>query len=251
MPRLTGKRVIVTGGSTGIGAAIARRFLAEGASVSVWCRNPENAAAVSAELPSLSGVEQVDVAEAEAVDEAFSRSLVSLGGLDIAICNAGISFRRDFVDIPRAEFERVLRVNLFGTFYVSQLAARHMLGDQGGVILFTASTSGVIGYRHYADYNASKGALLAMMRTMALELAPKVRVNAVNPGYTMTPMQEAEYSPEMLSRVNAAIPMGRHARPEEMASLFAWLASDEAAYATGQIFTLDGGESAGTLAGNL
>jgi NAD(P)-dependent dehydrogenase (short-subunit alcohol dehydrogenase family) len=251
MPRLTGKRVIVTGGSTGIGAAIARRFLAEGASVSVWCRNPENAAAVSAELPSLSGVEQVDVAEAEAVDEAFSRSLVSLGGLDIAICNAGISFRRDFVDILRAEFERVLRVNLFGTFYVSQLAARHMLGDQGGVILFTASTSGVIGYRHYADYNASKGALLAMMRTMALELAPKVRVNAVNPGYTMTPMQEAEYSPEMLSRVNAAIPIGRHARPEEMASLFAWLASDEAAYATGQIFTLDGGESAGTLAGNL
>jgi meso-butanediol dehydrogenase / (S,S)-butanediol dehydrogenase / diacetyl reductase len=251
MPRLTGKRVIVTGGSTGIGAAIARRFLAEGASVSVWCRNPENAAAVSAQLPSLSGVEQVDVAEAEAVDEAFSRSLVSLGGLDIAICNAGISFRRNFVDIPRAEFERVLRVNLFGTFYVSQLAARHMLGDQGGVILFTASTSGVIGYRHYADYNASKGALLAMMRTMALELGPKVRVNAVNPGYTMTPMQEAEYSPEMLSRVNAAIPMGRHARPEEMASLFAWLASDEAAYATGQIFTLDGGESAGTLAGNL
>jgi meso-butanediol dehydrogenase / (S,S)-butanediol dehydrogenase / diacetyl reductase len=251
MPRLTGKRVIVTGGSTGIGAAIARRFLAEGASVSVWCRNPENAAAVAAELPSLSGVEQVDVAEAEAVDEAFSRSLVSLGGLDIAICNAGISFRRDFVDILRAEFERVLRVNLFGTFYVSQLAARHMLGDQGGVILFTASTSGVIGYRHYADYNASKGALLAMMRTMALELAPNVRVNAVNPGYTMTPMQEAEYSPEMLSRVNAAIPIGRHARPEEMASLFAWLASDEAAYATGQIFTLDGGESAGTLAGNL
>ena len=251
MPRLTGKRVIVTGGSTGIGAAIARRFLAEGASVSVWCRNPENAAAVSAELPSLSGVEQVDVAEAEAVDEAFGRSLVSLGGVDIAICNAGISFRRDFVHILRAEFERVLRVNLFGTFYVSQLAARHMLGDQGGVILFTASTSGVIGYRHYADYNASKGALLAMMRTMALELAPKIRVNAVNPGYTMTPMQEAEYSPEMLSRVNAAIPIGRHARPEEMASLFAWLASDEAAYATGQIFTLDGGESAGTLAGNL
>jgi NAD(P)-dependent dehydrogenase (short-subunit alcohol dehydrogenase family) len=251
MPDLAGKRVIVTGGSTGIGAAIARRFLADGAAVNVWCRSPGNAAAVSADLPSLSGVERVDVAEPDSVDHAFIRSLASLGGLDVVICNAGISLRRDFVDIPRAEFERVLRVNLFGSFYVSQLAARHMLEREGGVILFTASTSGVIGYRHYADYNASKGAILAMMRTMALELAPRIRVNAVNPGYTMTPMQEAEYSPELLSRVNAAIPMRRHARPEEMASLFAWLASDEAAYATGQIFTLDGGESTGTLAGNL
>jgi NAD(P)-dependent dehydrogenase (short-subunit alcohol dehydrogenase family) len=108
-----------------------------------------------------------------------------------------------------------------------------------------------MGYRYYADYNASKGAIIAMMRSMALELAPKIRVNAVNPGYTMTPMQEAEYSPEMLKRVNDCIPMRRHARPEEMAGLFAYLASDEAAYATGQVFTLDGGESTGTLAGNL
>ena len=83
----------------------------------------------------------------------------------------------------------------------------------------TASTSGVTAYRYYADYNASKGALIAMMRTMAIELAPKVRVNAVNPGYTMTPMQEAEYSPEMLAQVNGIIPMKRHARPEEIAAL--------------------------------
>src|SRR5262249_35123276 len=155
----------------------------------------------------------------------------------------------DFIAIERSEFDRVLRVNLFGSFYVSQLAARHMLQETGGAILFTASTSGVAGYRYYADYNASKGAVIALMRSMALELAPKIRVNAVNPGYTMTPMQEAEYSPEMLKRVNDRIPMGRHARPDELAGLFAYLASDEAAYATGQIFTLDGGESTGTLAG--
>ena len=167
------------------------------------------------------------------------------------ICNAGISTRHDFVDIERAEFERVLRVNLFGSFHVSQLAARYMLAHQGGAILFTASTSGVVGYRHYADYNASKGGVIALMRSMALELAPKVRVNAVNPGYTLTPMQEAEYSPAMLQRVNDAIPMGRHARPAELAALFTYLASDEAAYATGQVFTLDGGESTGTLAGTL
>src|SRR5215470_11766749 len=251
MADLKGKRAIVTGGSTGIGAAIAERFLADGAKVAIWSQDKARSAATAERLPALSAAIAVDVADPVAVDAAFARSLASLGGLDLLVCNAGISIRHDFVDIAREEFERVLKVNLFGSFHVSQLAARHMLAAQGGAILFTASTSGVIGYRHYADYNASKGAVIALMRTMALELAPKVRVNAVNPGYTMTPMQEAEYSPAMLQRVNDAIPMGRHARPAEMAALFAYLASDEAAYATGQVFTLDGGESTGTLAGTL
>lgn len=250
--RLEGKRVIITGGSTGIGAGIAKRFLDEGAKVSVWCRNPENARAISQELPGLSDVAIVDVADASGVDIAFAGSLAALGGLDVLVCNAGISIRRDFVDIDRDEFDRVMRVNVHGVFYVSQLAARHMLTQEsGGAILITASTSGVTAYRHYADYNASKGALLAMMRTMAIELAPKIRVNAVNPGYTMTPMQEAEYSPEMLARVNGIIPMGRHARPEELASLFVYLASDEAAYASGGVFTLDGAESVASGAATL
>jgi len=251
MADLTGKRVIVTGGSTGIGAAIAERFLADGAKVCVWGQSQERLDAITAKLPKLTAAISVDVADGDAVDPAFARSLAAMGGLDVLICNAGISIRHDFVDIPRQEFERILKVNLFGAFFVSQLAARHMLGAGGGAILFTASTSGVVGYRHYADYNASKGAMIALMRSMALELAPKVRVNAVNPGYTLTPMQEAEYSPAMLQRVNDAIPMGRHARPAELAGLFAYLASDEAAYGTGQVFTLDGGESAGTLAGRL
>jgi NAD(P)-dependent dehydrogenase (short-subunit alcohol dehydrogenase family) len=250
MADLTGKRVIVTGGSTGIGAAIAERFLADGAKVCIWGQSQERLAAMTAKLPQLSA-ESVDVADADAVDTAFERSRKSLGGLDVLVCNAGISLRHDFIDIERKDFERILKVNLFGAFFVSQLAARHMLREGGGAILFTASTSGVIGYRHYADYNASKGAMIALMRTMALELAPKVRVNAVNPGYTLTPMQEAEYSPAMLQRVNDAIHMGRHARPAELAGLFAYLASDEAAYGTGQVFTLDGGASSGTLAGRL
>jgi meso-butanediol dehydrogenase/(S,S)-butanediol dehydrogenase/diacetyl reductase len=251
MTDLSGRRAIITGGSTGIGAAIAERFLNDGAKVSVWCRSKTNGDAIARKLPKLASVELTDVADGQAVDAAFALSLRALGGLDVLICNAGISIRHDFLETSREEFERVLKVNLFGSFYASQLAAREMMKGKGGAILFTASTSGVIAYRHYADYNASKGAIIAMMRTMALELAPKIRVNAVNPGYTMTPMQEAEYSPAMLKRVNDAIPMGRHARPEEMAGLFAYLASEEAAYATGQVFTLDGGESAGTLAGNL
>ncbi|HWT96107.1 MAG TPA: glucose 1-dehydrogenase [Terriglobales bacterium] len=248
MARLDGKRVIVTGGTTGIGAAVAWRFLDEGAKVCVWGSNQDHVAAIKAELPRLTDVVRVDVAEPAEVDLAFARSLSALGGLDVLICNAGISVRRDFLEIDRADFDRIMRVNVHGVFYPSQLAARHMMQRDGGAILMTASTAGVVGYRRYTDYNASKGALLAMMRTMAIELAPKVRVNAVNPGYTMTPMQEAEYSPEMLQQVNGIIPMRRHARPEEMASLYVYLASDEAAYASGAIFTLDGAESVGSAA---
>jgi meso-butanediol dehydrogenase / (S,S)-butanediol dehydrogenase / diacetyl reductase len=249
MARLDGKRVIVTGGTTGIGAAVARRFLDEGAKVCVWGSNQDHTAAIEAELPHLSDVVRVDVAEPAEVDLAFARSLSALGGLDVLICNAGISVRRDFLDIDRADFDRIMRVNVHGVFYPSQLAARHMMRqDGGGAILMTASTAGVVGYRRYTDYNASKGALLAMMRTMAIELAPKIRVNAVNPGYTMTPMQEGEYSQEMLQQVNSIIPMRRHGRPEEMASLYVYLASDESAYASGAIFTLDGAESVGSAA---
>ncbi len=251
MGRLLGKRVIITGGSTGIGEAIARRFLDEGAKVCVWCRNPDNAKTIKTELPALSDVVGVDVAEPAEVDAAFPRSITALGGLDVMICNAGISIRRDFLDIDRADFDRVMRVNVHGVFYPSQLAARHMMKADGGAILITASTAGVVGYRRYADYNASKGAVLAMMRTMAIELAPKVRVNAINPGYTSTPMQDAEYTPEMLRKVNGIIPMGRHGRPEEIAGLYVYLASNEAAYATGGIFTFDGAESVGSAATTL
>ena len=251
MQRLLGKRVIITGGSTGIGAAVAKRFLEEGAKVCIWCRNPDNAARIKAELPAISDAVCADVAEPTEVDVAFARSIAALNGLDIMICNAGISVRRDFIDINRDDFDRVMRVNVHGVFYPSQLAARHMMKADGGAILITASTAGVVGYRHYSDYNASKGAVLAMMRTMAIELAPKIRVNAINPGYTSTPMQDAEYSPEMLRRVNEIIPMRRHGRPEEITGLYVYLASDEAAYATGAIFTFDGAESVGSAATTL
>jgi NAD(P)-dependent dehydrogenase (short-subunit alcohol dehydrogenase family) len=120
-------------------------------------------------------------------------------------------------------------------------------GD-GGVILVTASTNGIVGHPFYADYNASKAGVISLVRTMALELAPRIRVNAVCPGYVLTPMQEAEYSPEMLAATDAKIPIGRHARPEEIASLYAFLASDESSYLTGASISIDGGETAGGLA---
>ena len=113
-----------------------------------------------------------------------------------------------------------------------------------GVILMTASTNGLTGHEYYADYNASKAGVILLARTMALELAPKIRVNAVCPGYVLTPMQQAEYTPEMLAAVDAGIPLGRHARPEELAAFYAFLASDEGAYFTGAVISMDGGETA-------
>jgi NAD(P)-dependent dehydrogenase (short-subunit alcohol dehydrogenase family) len=128
--------------------------------------------------------------------------------------------RQAIFSTPIADFDHHAGQH-YGVFYPSQLAARHMMKADGGAILITASTAGVVGYRHYADYNASKGAVLAMMRTMAIELAPKIRVNAINPGYTSTPMQDAEYSPEMLRRVNGIIPCGGMAARKRLeASMF-------------------------------
>ncbi len=117
-----------------------------------------------------------------------------------------------------------------------------------GVILNMGSTNGLVGYPFYAAYNASKAGVIELTRSMALELAPRVRVNVVCPGYILTPMQEAEYTPEMLHACESKVPLGRLGKPEEVAALFAFLASDEAAFITGQIFVIDGGEIAGGLA---
>jgi NAD(P)-dependent dehydrogenase (short-subunit alcohol dehydrogenase family) len=163
------------------------------------------------------------------------------------INNAGISIRHDFLDITPKEWDEVLGVNLKGIFQVAQTAARHMVTKGSGVILNTASTGGSYGYPHYADYCASKGGVIALTQTMALELAPVVRVNAISPGYVLTPMQRAEYTDAMLDVVNRKIPLGRHAKPEEIAALFAFLASEDAAFATGHVYVMDGAETTGGL----
>ena len=163
------------------------------------------------------------------------------------ITNAGISIRHDFLDITAKEWETVLGVNLTGVFNVAQTAARHMMDRGSGVILNTSSTAGNNGYPHYADYSASKGGVMALTQAMALELAPVVRVNAISPGYVLTPMQRAEYTDAMLEAVNRKIPLRRHAKPEEIAALFAFLASEDAAFATGHVYVMDGAETTGGL----
>jgi len=240
---LTGKRVVVTGGTSGIGEATSRRFLAEGARVAALAVGHDEVATAADRIPGLAAL-QCDVANAVEVEAAFTWLDDALGGVDVLVANAGISIRKPFLEIDAADWQRVLDVNLTGIFHCAQQAARRMVAADGGVILMTASTNGLSGHELYADYNASKAGVILLARTMARELAPTVRVNAVCPGYVLTPMQEAEYSPEMLERVNASIPLGRHARPDEIAALFAFLASDEGAYFTGATISIDGGETA-------
>ena len=231
MKGLAGKRVVVTGGTSGIGAATARRFRDEGCDVVVLARTPGP------------GVIPCDVSDRAQVDAAFEQ----IGDLDIVVNNAGVSVRSPAADISQDQWEQVLATNLSGAFWVAQAAARRMLLGAGGVILNTASTNALVGYRYYADYNATKAGLVALTKSLALEWAPTIRVNAVCPGYVLTPMQEAEYTPQMLVEVNSRIPLGRHATPEELAGLFAYLASDEAAYFTGSVIVMDGGETAGSM----
>ena len=171
-----------------------------------------------------------------------------MGGVDVLLNNAGISIRHRFLDITADEWARVIAVNLTGNFYVAQTTARHMAQRGSGVIINTASTNGIMGYPFYADYNATKAGVIELTKSMALELAPSVRVVAVAPGYVLTPMQRLEYTDAMLEDVNRKIPLKRHAQPEEVAGLFAFLASDDAAYITGHVYTLDGAETAGGLA---
>src|SRR5580692_2884925 len=248
MRGLSGKRVLITGGASGIGAATAARFLEEGSAVCVLDRDAQGREQIQKKLPDLAGTVDADVSNLTQVQAAFDDAVRIMGGVDVLINNAGISIRHDFLKITPAEWDKVIAVNLTGVFYMAQTAARHRGERDGGVILQTASTNGIVGYPYYADYNATKAGVIELTKSMALELAPKIRVNAVAPGYVLTPMQRAEYTDEMLEAVNQKIPLRRHADPAEIAALFTFLASDDAAYITGSVYVIDGGETAGGLA---
>ncbi|MBP7078453.1 MAG: Glucose 1-dehydrogenase [Synergistetes bacterium ADurb.Bin155] len=242
-PDLAGKRVAITGGASGIGFATASRFVQEGSRVALIDRDGAALERADLELPGAELLLEADVSAPEAVQSAFREIDARLGGVDILVSNAGISVRSGFSDITFEQWSKVLGVNLGGMFLCAREASKRM--STGGVILMTASTNGMEGHPFYADYNASKAGVILLAKTMALEFAPLIRVNSVSPGYVLTPMQRAEYTPEMLEKVNARIPFRRHADPSEVAALFAFLASDQASYITGANIPIDGGETAG------
>jgi 3-oxoacyl-[acyl-carrier protein] reductase len=247
--RLAGKRAIVTGAGRGIGKAIAARFLGEGARVLACDLVAERLLAAAGELGALGEVHALvgDVADAAFCAQLVAEANDRLGGLDVLVNNAGIALVQPFLDHSREAWERTLAVNLTGTFLLGQEAARLMVAQgTGGAIVNMASTNGHVGERGLAAYNASKAGVVLLTKTMAIELAEHgIRVNCVAPGWIQTDLAaEGGHDPAFVAAYLEKIPLRRYGRPEEVAALFAFLASDDASFITGESVVIDGGQLA-------
>jgi NAD(P)-dependent dehydrogenase (short-subunit alcohol dehydrogenase family) len=249
--RLYGKRAIVTGATAGIGDAIARRFAAEGARLVLVARRSRPGEALAAELADAGALfVEGDIGRPETGTRAVETSIAAFGGLDILVNNAGMDFYGDFLDAGREQMRDVFEVNVFGQVSITQAAVGRMKSDGGGSIVNIASRTAVVGVPTMSVYGASKGALLSMTRALAVELAPsRIRVNAVLPGLTDTPLvrswlSSASDGEAVKAAAMAKIPLGRFAAADDVASAVLFLASDEAAYITGAGIPVDGGYTA-------
>lgn len=247
--RFAGKGVVVTGGARGLGAAAARRFLLEGAHVLVVDRDSAALARATEEMRVLGAVHgcDADVSRADDVERLVTAATTFLGRIDVLINNAGIAFEEPFLDIPEERWDDIIAVNLKGCFLVGQHVARAMVAQGGpAAIVNTSSTNGLVGEDKYAHYNASKGGVTLLTKSMAIELAPYgIRVNAVCPGYILTELSAAiDDAAFMAEYVHRFIPLGRAGTPEDVAGVFTFLASDDAAFMTGACVVIDGGQLA-------
>jgi len=245
--RLEGKRAIVTGAGRGIGKAIATKFLHEGARVVACDLVADRMAATAAEL---SAIGEIHAVAGDVTDDAFCHTLVSeterlLGGVDVLANNAGIAKFEPFLEHSRENWDRTLAVNLTAVYRVGQLVAQAMVRQgSGGSIVNMASTNGHMGERGLAAYNATKAGVVLLTKTMAIELAEhEIRVNCVSPGWIWTELAaEGGVDPEMVKAYLEKIPLRRYGKPSEVANLYAFLASDEASFITGESVVIDGGQ---------
>ncbi len=246
--RLSGKTAIVTGAGRGIGRAIAQRFLQEGAALLLCDVAPERLTGALTALRPLGEVhtQVADVSSAHDADALVAKALGVWGRIDILVNNAGVATFAPFLDIAEADWDRTLAVNLKGMFLVGQRVARAMAGAAGGAIVNMASTNGLVGERRLAAYNASKAGVILLTKTMAIELAEhRIRVNCVCPGFIGTELVGESGGDESFIREYVGkIPLGRVGRPEEVAAVFAFLASDDAAFVSGESVVVDGGQLA-------
>lgn len=248
MNRLKDRVAIITGAGQGIGAAIARRFAAEGARVVAVDRAPEPLGEVCRDLPGATA-SVLDVTNHEALGRCVAETAERHGQIDILVNNAAVAFYTPVVELPLDEWRQTLAVNLEAYFVAGQLVARHMIPRRSGRIINISSTQAIACEPRVGAYAASKGGILALTRSMAVELAPhEILVNAIVPGCIHTPMSFVDGVDETQSEDFQAwyvrrrkIPLGRPGEPEEVAGAVLFLASDDCRYITGQMLVVDGG----------
>jgi NAD(P)-dependent dehydrogenase (short-subunit alcohol dehydrogenase family) len=250
MSRFDGQAVLVTGAAQGIGRAIAERFLSEGAAVTIFDVDGDMAEATAAELTSSGPVQPFggDVANRADVRAAVDVSLSTFGSLDAVIAHAGIADVQPILDISDDRWQRVIDVNLTGVFLCIQEGGRAIArAGKGGAIVVTASTNSFWVEQNMAPYNASKGGVVALVRTAALDLAAfGIRVNGVAPGVVRTRISEWVIDDPVLgAEYLKKIPLGRFGEPADVADAVAFLASSDSGYITGQTLILDGGLTLG------
>ncbi len=233
-------RVLITGGSRGIGASCVERFTGDGhAVVFFYCQNEEAAAKVSAKTGALAI--RADVRRAHEVNEGVRLAVEAMGGIDVLICNAGVSQIKLFTDLADTDWQRMLDTNLSGAFYASRAAAQYMISQQGGRIITVGSMWGKVGASCEVHYSAAKAGLRGMTMALAKELGPSgITVNCIEPGVIATEMNAA-LDEETLTALRDETPLCRLGTPNEVAALVAFLASEEAGFITGQCIGIDGG----------
>jgi 3-oxoacyl-[acyl-carrier protein] reductase len=249
MRGLRDRGVVVSGGTRGIGLATARRFLEEGSRVFVSGLDPAEVKGAVEELRDAGSVGGAahDVSHEDDVDRLVDDAAAFLGGIDVLVNNAGIAWMEPFLELDVSRWDETHAVNLRGQFLVAQRVARAMVArGRGGAIVNMASTNALEGEAGYAHYDASKGGVAMLTRTMAIELAAHgIRVNALCPGKIETPLQAAAETPDYVQRfLRERVPLGRSGTPEEVAAAYAFLASDDASYITGALLVVDGGQLA-------